>query len=132
MGRLNIPFSATCLLLLFTSTTISLPLSTDSQRITDEKGQCMKLVCMNWVSQLEAMVAEGLSKQPVDAIAKRITAPGFNYVWRTWPLYLITNNTFASLTIRKSFKSLSLLESISEIQSNNPPSFIFHSSKLSR
>ncbi|KAI3945642.1 hypothetical protein MKW92_016760 [Papaver armeniacum] len=66
------------------------------------------------------MVAEGLSKQPLDSISKKIRNMGFNCVRLTWPLFLVTNDSFASLTVRKSFQSLGLLESISGIHANNP------------
>jgi hypothetical protein len=66
------------------------------------------------------MVAEGLSEQPMDAIAKRIVSMGFNCVRLTWPVFLVTNDTLGSLTVRQSLRSLGLLESISGIQANNP------------
>ncbi|EEF47609.1 glycosyl hydrolase 5 family protein [Ricinus communis] len=98
----------------------ALPLSTNSRWIVDENGQRVKLACVNWVSHLEAVVAEGLSKQPMDMIAKKIVSMGFNCVRLTWPLYLVTNDTLASLSVRQSFQGLGLLESISGIQANNP------------
>lgn len=66
------------------------------------------------------MVAEGLSKQPMDTISKHIVDMGFNCVRLTWPLYLATNDSLASLTVRRSFQKLGLLEAIAGIQSNNP------------
>ncbi|XP_017971424.1 PREDICTED: uncharacterized protein LOC18609612 [Theobroma cacao] len=99
---------------------MSLPLSTNSRWIVDEKGQRVKLACVNWVSHLEPMVAEGLSKLPMDVIAKRIVSTGFNCVRLTWPLFLVTNDSLASLTVRQSFQRLGLLESIAGIQTNNP------------
>ncbi|OMO81585.1 hypothetical protein COLO4_23500 [Corchorus olitorius] len=99
---------------------MSLPLSTDSRWIVDEKGDRVKLACVNWVSHLEPMVAEGLSKQPMDMIAKRIVSTGFNCVRLTWPLFLITNDSLGSLTVRQSFQKLGLQESIAGIQTNNP------------
>jgi hypothetical protein len=98
----------------------ALPLSTNSRWIVDENGQRVKLACVNWVSHLEVMVAEGLSEQPMDAIAKRIVSMGFNCVRLTWPVFLVTNDTLGSLTVRQSLRSLGLLESISGIQANNP------------
>ncbi|KAJ6771140.1 CELLULASE FAMILY PROTEIN [Salix koriyanagi] len=98
----------------------ALPLSTDSRWIVDENGQRVKLACVNWVSHLEVMVAEGLSKQPMDAISKRILSMGFNCVRLTWPVFLVTNDTLGSLTARQSFQIHGLLESISGIQANNP------------
>lgn len=98
----------------------ALPLSTDSRWIVDDSGQRVKLSCVNWVTHLDAMLAEGLSKQPVDAISKRILDMGFNCVRLTWPLYLFTNDTLANVTVRQSFLNLGLLESIAGLQVNNP------------
>ncbi|PQQ05210.1 uncharacterized protein Pyn_23910 [Prunus yedoensis var. nudiflora] len=102
------------------ATVSAVPLSTSSRWIVDESGQRVKLACVNWVSHLEAVVAEGLSKQPVDAISKRIASLGFNCVRLTWPTFLATNDTLASVTVRQSFQSLGLSESIAGLQSNNP------------
>lgn len=96
------------------------PLSTDSRWIVDESGQRVKLSCVNWVAHLETMLAEGLSKQPVDVISKQILSMGFNCVRLTWPLYLFTNDSLANLTVRKSFQNLGLFESVAGIQANNP------------
>ncbi|CAL9022049.1 unnamed protein product [Prunus brigantina] len=100
--------------------TVSATFSTNSRWIVDYKGQRVKLACVNWVSHLEAVIAEGLSKQPVDAISKRIASLGFNCVKLTWPTFLATNDTLASVTVRQSFQSLNLSESIAGLQSNNP------------
>lgn len=100
---------------------ISLPLSTDSRWIVDvQTGQRIKLACVNWVSHLKPVVAEGLSKQPVDKISKQILSMGFNCVRFTWPLFLAINDSLASLTVRQSFESLGLTEVIAGIQVNNP------------
>ncbi|XP_006483983.1 glycosyl hydrolase 5 family protein [Citrus sinensis] len=99
---------------------IGLPLSTNSRWIVDENGHRVKLACVNWVSHLEPVVAEGLSKQPMDMLSKRVVDMGFNCVRLTWPLYLATNDSLASLTVRQSFQKLGLLEAIGGIQSNNP------------
>ncbi|XP_041015611.1 glycosyl hydrolase 5 family protein-like [Juglans microcarpa x Juglans regia] len=98
----------------------ALPLYTDSRWIVDDEGQRVKLACVNWASHMEAVVAEGLSKQPMDAISKRIKSMGFNCVRLTWPLFLATNDSLASLTVRQSFQSLGLSESVVGIQVNNP------------
>lgn len=100
--------------------TAALPLSTSSRWIVDENGQRVKLACVNWVAHLDPVVAEGLSKQPLDSISKRITSLGFNCVRLTWPLYLATNDSLAAVTVRQSFQSLGLQESIAGMQSNNP------------
>ncbi|EOA40066.1 hypothetical protein CARUB_v10008758mg [Capsella rubella] len=97
------------------------PLSTSSRWIVDEKGQRVKLVCVNWPSHLQPIVAEGLSKQPVDALAKKIVDMGFNCVRLTWPLDLMTNETLANnVTVRQSFQSLGLNDDIVGFQTNNP------------
>ncbi|XP_071724309.1 glycosyl hydrolase 5 family protein-like [Rutidosis leptorrhynchoides] len=99
---------------------MALPLSTSSRWIVDENGQRVKLACINWVSHLEPVVAEGLNKQPVDLISKKIASMGFNCVRLTWPLYLVTNDTYSSLTVRQSFQGHGLIEAIAGIQANNP------------
>lgn len=80
----------------------------------------MKLACVNWASHLELVVAEGLTKQPVDVISKKIKDMGFNCVRLTWPLDLATNDSLASTTVRQSFVNAGLLDSISDLQANNP------------
>ncbi|KAK7318678.1 hypothetical protein RJT34_03383 [Clitoria ternatea] len=95
-------------------------LHTNSRWIVNEDGQRVKLACVNWVSHLEPVVAEGLSKQPLDVISKGIKSMGFNCVRLTWPILLITNDSFASLTVRHSFQNLGLLQSIAGVQTNNP------------
>ncbi|KAK8522530.1 hypothetical protein V6N13_115497 [Hibiscus sabdariffa] len=112
--------STILLLFLFFSSVAPLPLSTNSRWIVDERGRRVKLACVNWVSHLEPMLAEGLSKQSMDTIAKRIVSTGFNCVRFTWPLFLITNDSLASLTVRQLFQRLGLVESIAGIQANNP------------
>ncbi|KAK8602068.1 hypothetical protein V6N13_058271 [Hibiscus sabdariffa] len=112
--------SSILLLFLFSSVVTSLPLSTNSRWIVNDRGRRVKLACVNWASHMEPVLAEGLSKQPMDTIAKRIVSMGFNCVRFTWPLYLITNDSLASLTVRQSFQRLDLLESIAGIEANNP------------
>ncbi|KAI7988845.1 hypothetical protein LOK49_LG13G00528 [Camellia lanceoleosa] len=104
----------------------ALPLSTDSRWIVDETGQRVKLACVNWAAHLDAVVAEGLSKQPIDSISKKIASMGFNCVRLTWPLFLATNDSLANTTVRHSFRNLGLIESIAGFQANNP-SMIDHS-----
>ncbi|KAJ4973140.1 hypothetical protein NE237_006314 [Protea cynaroides] len=100
--------------------TTALPLYTNSRWIINESGQRVKLACVNWASHLESMVAEGLSKQPLDVISEQIISMGFNCVRLTWSLFMVTNNSLASMTVRQSFHNLGLLESIAGIQVNNP------------
>lgn len=121
MGRLlSVFFLSSFSLALLLSPAAALPLSTDSRWIVDETGRRVKLACVNWASHLEAVVAEGLSKQPVDLISKQIGSMGFNCVRLTWPLFLATNESLANLTVRKSFTRLGLIESVAGFQANNP------------
>ena len=99
---------------------MAVTLHTDSRWIVNEAGQRVKLACVNWVSHMDPMVAEGLNKQPLDAISKRIVSMGFNCVRFTWPLYLVTNDSLASLTVRQSFQRLGLSQYIAGIQAKNP------------
>jgi hypothetical protein len=110
------------LMIIFSQTkpVMAVSLNTNSRWIVNEGGQRVKLSCVNWVSHLAPVVAEGLSKQPMDAISKRIVSMGFNCVRLTWPLSLATNRSLASLTVRQSFQSLGLSQYISSIQDNNP------------
>ncbi|KAG5604818.1 hypothetical protein H5410_026310, partial [Solanum commersonii] len=98
----------------------SQPLYTNSRWIVNSKGQRVKLTCVNWVSHMDVMLAEGLNHQPVDAISKSIINMGFNCVRLTWPLYLFTNDSLSSITVRQSFKNLGLFSSILGLQANNP------------
>lgn len=118
MPRLLLLLAASFLLLW--QPAVAALLSTNSRWIVDESGRRVKLACVNWVSHLEGMVAEGLGKQPLDVISKSISSMGFNCVRFTWPLFLVTDDSLASLTVRQSFSSLGLNESISAIQANNP------------
>ncbi|GLT36666.1 hypothetical protein SLA2020_110290 [Shorea laevis] len=96
-------------------------LSTNSRWIVDSQtGKRVKLACVNWVSHLEPVVAEGLSKQPVDVISMKIRSMGFNCVRFTWPIWLATNDSLASTTVRQSFQKLGLTDALSGIQANNP------------
>ncbi|KAL8142434.1 hypothetical protein V2J09_015466 [Rumex salicifolius] len=97
-----------------------LPLHRDSRWVVDENGSRVKLACVNWPSHLEAVVAEGLSKQPISVISQMIKTMGFNCVRLTWPLYLATNDSLASITVRQSFQGIGLSESIAGLQANNP------------
>lgn len=99
------------------------PLYTDSRWIVDGEGRPgrrVKLACVNWPSHIDAVLAEGLSKQPLDAISKRIVSMGFNCVRFTWPTFLFTNDSLGALTVRQSFQNLNLPEALAGIQHNNP------------
>ena len=105
---------------IFLSKTVTaLTLQTNSRWIVNEAGQPVKLACVNWVSHLDTMVAEGLNNQPLDAISKKIVSMGFNCVRLTWPLFMVTNNSLGSLTVRESFQKRSLSQYISRIQAKN-------------
>ncbi|KAG9130691.1 hypothetical protein Leryth_018083 [Lithospermum erythrorhizon] len=94
---------------------------TNSRWIVDGSGRRVKLACINWVTHLDPVVAEGLSKQPVDEISKSIIDMGFNCVRLTWALYLATNETLGTMTtVRQSFNNLGLYETISGLQAHNP------------
>lgn len=95
-------------------------LSTASRWIVDENGNRVKLACVNWPSHLEPMLAEGLGKQPVGAIAGDVAAMGFNCVRLTWPTFLVTNASYSNLTVAQSFLRLNLTESLAGIRVNNP------------
>ena len=122
--HLSCTFPLLCFFFSFIAHTVpnmAYPLSTSSRWIVDENGQRVKLACVNWPSHLQPVVAEGLSKQPVDAVAKKIVEMGFNCVRLTWPLDLMTNETLANnVTVRQSFQSLGLTDDIVGFQTNNP------------
>ncbi|CAA7404876.1 unnamed protein product [Spirodela intermedia] len=95
-------------------------LSTSSRWIVDDDGSRVKMACVNWAAHLEGVVAEGLSRRPLDSISKKISSLGFNCVRLTWPLFLATNDSLASLTVRESFLRLALHDSIVGVEANNP------------
>ncbi|KAI4340674.1 hypothetical protein MLD38_025484 [Melastoma candidum] len=95
-------------------------LYTSSRWIVDGGGDRVKLACINWPSHLQPMLAEGLHRQPADAIAAKVRSMGFNCVRFTWALYMATNDTLGALTVRQSFRNLGLDDYIAGIQSNNP------------
>ena len=86
----------------------------------------MKLACVNWVAHADLVVAEGLSKQSVDEISRMIKEMKFNCVRLTWPLYLATDRSLASLTVRQSFQNAGLSNFIPGIKAHNP-SILDHS-----
>ncbi|CAN6249088.1 unnamed protein product [Urochloa humidicola] len=95
-------------------------LSTSSRWVVDEHGNRVKLACVNWPSHLEPMLAEGLGKQPVGAIAVAVSSMGFNCVRLTWPTFLVTNASYGDVTVAESFRRLNLTESLAGITVNNP------------
>ncbi|XP_020111354.1 uncharacterized protein LOC109726256 [Ananas comosus] len=108
------------LLFFFVSDVASVPLSTSSRWIVDKEGRRVKLACVNWPSHLEPMLAEGLGKQTLDTITKRVGSMGFNCVRLTWATFMVTNESLSSLTVQQSLEALNLSESIGAIQVNNP------------
>ncbi|CAN6484551.1 unnamed protein product [Victoria cruziana] len=109
------------LLLSLQGSSLALPLSTNSRWVVDDRtGKRVKLACVNWASHLDAAVAEGLDKQPLDSISRQISTMGFNCVRLTWPLFLFTEDSFSNLTVRSSFESLNLIDSVAALQFHNP------------
>lgn len=80
----------------------------------------MKLACINWVGHLEPMIPEGLSKQPLCAIASRISSTGFNCVRLTSATWLWTNETLGTQSVEQSLQSLGLNKSPQGVKANNP------------
>ncbi|KAI9119569.1 hypothetical protein K1719_009445 [Acacia pycnantha] len=66
-----------------------------------EDGERVKLACVNWVSHLEPLIAEGLSKQPVDVNSKKIKSMGFNCVRFTWLILLVSDQRYRGLKPEK-------------------------------
>ncbi|KAJ8645791.1 hypothetical protein MRB53_007539 [Persea americana] len=66
------------------------------------------------------MVAEGLHKQPLEAISKRIAEMKFNCVRLTWALFMVTNSTLGSVTFRQSLQNHGLVDTIKGVEVNNP------------
>lgn len=95
-------------------------LSTSSRWIVDEAGHRVKLACVNWPSHLEPVVTEGLGRQPVDAISKKVASLGFNCVRFTYPIALPTNASLSSLTVRQSLLAHGLVETVGAVEVNNP------------
>lgn len=95
-------------------------LSTSSRWIVDRRGGRVKLACANWAAHLDPVVAEGLGKRPADGIASSIRSMGFNCVRLTWPVYLATRASLASLTVDESLRRLGLADSAEGVAVNNP------------
>ncbi|GLJ13227.1 hypothetical protein SUGI_0208150 [Cryptomeria japonica] len=98
----------------------SSPLYASSRWIVDENGYRVKLACVNWVSHVDTMVVEGLDRQPLDAITASISAMGFNCVRLTWALYMFTDPSLGSITVRQSVRKLNLTDAESGIETYNP------------
>ena len=115
-----LPLLALLLNITITWTSMAVPLNTNSRWIVDGGGRRVKLACVNWVSHLEVMVAEGLHKQPLEAISKRIAEMKFNCVRLTWALFMVTNSTLGSVTFRQSLQNHGLVDTIKGVEVNNP------------
>lgn len=99
----------------------SVPLSTNSRWITNTaSGNRVKLTCVNWVSHLEPMIAEGLEKKPLNYIIKQIVSAGFNCVRFTWPTYMFTRPEYGTVTVAQSLDKFNLSAAKEGITKNNP------------
>ncbi|XP_051151167.1 glycosyl hydrolase 5 family protein-like [Andrographis paniculata] len=99
----------------------STSLSTKTRWIIDEKSRKrVKLTCVNWISHMEPMIAEGLEKKPVSYIASQIAANGFNCVRFTWPTFMFTRSNYSALTVSQSLDKFNLAAAKSGIGKNNP------------
>ncbi|XP_012087200.3 glycosyl hydrolase 5 family protein [Jatropha curcas] len=95
-----------------------LPLSTKGKWIVDSKtGERVKLACVNWPSHLEPMLAEGLADKPLKQIVFQIVRGNYNCVRFTWATFMFTR--YANLTVRESFNTLNLTETVAEIRRQN-------------
>ncbi|CAA0820475.1 Cellulase (glycosyl hydrolase family 5) protein [Striga hermonthica] len=96
-------------------------LSTSSRWIVNQDtGERVKLACVNWMSHLEPMIAEGLEKQPVHEIAWQIAADGFTCVRFTWPTFMFTRPDYYDLTVSQSLDRYNLSDAKAGILKNNP------------
>ncbi|KAJ7944981.1 Endoglucanase [Quillaja saponaria] len=103
----------------FASQTTSLPLSTNKRWIVDaNSGERVKLACVNWVTHLQPMLAEGLNKQPLSNIASQIANRGFNCVRFTWATYMFTR--YANHTVGDTIDNLNIPKMKAEIAKHNP------------
>ncbi|KAK4486483.1 hypothetical protein RD792_009165 [Penstemon davidsonii] len=99
----------------------SLPLSTSSRWIIDQTtGERVKLTCVNWVSHLDPMIAEGLEKKPLKFIASQIAETGFNCVRFTWATFMFTRPEFGNRTVSQSLDKFGLKDAKLGIAKNNP------------
>ncbi|KAK2973770.1 hypothetical protein RJ640_018978 [Escallonia rubra] len=109
------------LTLLFSFATLShsLPLSTNSRWIVEEPaGDRVKFACVNWAAHLKPMLAEGLDKQPLSAIARHVALMGFNCVRLTWATFMFTR--YSNLTVAQSFHNLGLKKAMAGLEKYNP------------
>ncbi|KAL0312527.1 UNVERIFIED_CONTAM: Glycosyl hydrolase 5 family protein [Sesamum radiatum] len=96
-------------------------LSTNSRWIVDQAtGKRVKLACVNWVSHLQPMIAEGLEKKPLSYIARQIIATGFNCVRFTWATFMFTRPDYSKLTVSESLDKYGLKDAKAGLVKNNP------------
>ncbi|KAJ7566614.1 hypothetical protein O6H91_02G111000 [Diphasiastrum complanatum] len=96
------------------------PLSASSRWIVDQKGNRVKLACINWAAHMEALIPEGLHSQPLPKIISIISSSGFNCVRLTWAVWMFTDPTLGSQTVSQSLTSLGLDGALQGVMSNNP------------
>ncbi|CAA0820472.1 Cellulase (glycosyl hydrolase family 5) protein [Striga hermonthica] len=98
----------------------SAPLSTRSRWIVDEAtGQRVKLKCVNWVSHLQPMIAEGLDKKPLSVIVGNISQSGFNCVRFSWATYMFTRHEYYGLTVSQSLDKYNLVAAKAGVDEHN-------------
>ncbi|GER30580.1 glycosyl hydrolase superfamily protein [Striga asiatica] len=98
----------------------SAPLSTQSRWIVDEaSGQRLKLKCVNWVSHLQLMIAEGLDKMPLSLIVGNISQSGFNCVRFSWATYMFTRPEYYGLTVTQSLDKYNLVAAKAGVDKHN-------------
>lgn len=114
-------FSAFIFLLCFVGPALSGSLAVKSRWIVDETGGTrVKLACVNWVSHLQPMVTEGLSRQPLKYITSTIVSQGFNCVRLTWATFMVTNPANRNQTVQGSLNSLNLSDAAAAMAVSNP------------
>ncbi|WCJ26387.1 Cellulase (glycosyl hydrolase family 5) protein [Euphorbia peplus] len=97
----------------------SLPLSTKGRWIIDEKtGHRVKLVCVNWPSHVETMLAEGLNEQPLKKLVSFLSELKYNCVRFTYATYMWTR--FSSMKVSQSLDAYNLNAAKEGIAKYNP------------
>ncbi|XP_065863153.1 glycosyl hydrolase 5 family protein-like [Euphorbia lathyris] len=120
---LKFPKSPILFLSIFILSTIpissSLPLSTKGRWIIDDQTHHRtKLICVNWPSHVETMLAEGLHEQPLKKLVSILSELKYNCVRFTYATYMWTR--FSSMTVSESLDSYNLTEAKSGIYKYNP------------
>ncbi|XP_022158417.1 uncharacterized protein LOC111024908 [Momordica charantia] len=97
----------------------SLPLSTRVRWIIDSKtGRRVKLVCVNWPSHTQSMLAEGLNHRPLKELADEAIKLRFNCVRLTYATHMFTG--YANRTIEENFDLLDLKQAKAGLAQYNP------------